>query len=132
MFSIPFYLIFFWLIYLLLYLSIYLSVLIITIYIKYFIKKNHLSNTYSKIETQVNKIAKSQRYAIVFEFYYKKIFPPPFALISYILVMISFIESIYRSCLTNDTLKKSSKNKKINNIRNFLRCMTKIESPGFG
>jgi hypothetical protein len=77
----------------------YSSILSTLINIKIFKKKFNLidlSNTFSKIETLANKISKSQRYAIVFEFYYKSILPPPFVIISYFFIIIAFFVRFFR------------------------------------
>lgn len=50
-----------------------------------------LSNTYQTIESEANKIWKSDRYNLVFTYYYKPLLPPPFLIFSYILYAIQFI-----------------------------------------
>ena len=69
---------------------------------------NYNSNTYQTIESQAYKISKSQRYSIVFEFYYKPILPPPLVIISYFLSILIFCVRSFRKCLLyGDESKKS-------------------------
>ena len=109
--------------------------ILLTLYIKIFKTKFnliHLSNTFSKIETLANKISKSQRYAIVFEFYYKSILPPPFVIVSYFFIIIAFFVRFFRIYFIKNVDKKSYRDKKANYISRFFRFVSKKNETGFG
>ena len=57
----------------------------------FLIFKSNKSNTYSAIEAQSTKIWKMQRYDLVYEFFHRPFFPPPFVLINYCLSGLKFV-----------------------------------------
>ena len=61
------------------------------------------------MDIQSNKIWKSQRYQLVFEYYHKPLLPPPFAIFSYILVFIRYLIRIIWIVAIRQRTYKSAK-----------------------
>ena len=81
----------------------------------------YFSNTYQLIESEANKIWKSDKYHLVYSFYYKPLLPAPLIIFSY---MLSLIQFVIRHCvkLTNYDM----------NANKVMRALFGYNKTGFG